>query len=312
MTDDATLFDRVVARTRPLVPDGAVGIALQTLDRLPIRNGTNVYDREWDVLVVLDGCRLDTYRNVIGHCDAISSVGSTSTTWMDRTFSASRDDEIARTAYVSANPYSHRLDPGRFGILDHVWRDLWNDDLGTIPPDPVTDHGISLARSGEFDRVICHYMQPHFPFVSSGEPAFGRLGRGVFELGDEDGRNVWRLVESGEVPVEAAIEAYEDNLRYVFEHVERLTANVDGTVAITADHGNAFGEWGMWGHRAHVPSSALRRVPWDVRQCEDSGEGSPETTPADPALEGVERSGDEDTVDEHVDDRLQALGYTTE
>jgi hypothetical protein len=291
------LLGRVVDAT----PQWAIAGGLDVVRRLPFRQGTPVYEREWDVLVVLDACRYDMYQRVVGDSDALLSVGSTSTEWMNGTFTDRYAEDVASTAYVSANPYSHKLDAELFGRLDHVWEAHWDDDLGTIPPEPVTDHGIAVARTGDYDRVICHYMQPHFPFIADGE-GFGRLGRGGFGLGEDDSVNVWDMVERGEVDAEAVIEAYDANLAYVFESVETLLDNVDGTVAITADHGNALGEWGMWGHRAYVPSMALKKVPWDVRAATDSGTYDPEFDPA----------ADTDRADEDVQDRLRALGYTEE
>lgn len=292
---------RVMAGVVDAVPQRAIAAGLEVVRRLPVRRGTNVYDRPWDVLVVLDGCRYDMYQEVVGPSDHLISVGSTSTEWMDHTFAEDRAGEVADTAYVSANPYSHRLDPARFGLLDHVWRDHWDDDLGTIPPGPVTDHGIAVARETDHSRVICHYMQPHFPFVAAGEPAFGRLGRGGFGLGEEPSRNVWHMLAAGEVDRDAVVEAFYDNLAFVFESVERLLANVEGTVAITADHGNALGEWGMYGHRAYVPSMALKKVPWDVRACTDAGAYEPDVSAAD-LDEATEASA-------AVADRLRSLGY---
>jgi hypothetical protein len=50
-------------------------------------------------------------------------------------------------------------------------------------------------------------------------------------IGDGDEEEIW--------------ESYIENLRYVLDHVEVLLENVDAEeVAISADHGNAKGEWG--------------------------------------------------------------------
>lgn len=238
------------------------------------------------------------YREVVGAGDSVLSVASTSTEWMDVTFDDTYTSETTETAYISANPFSHRLDESRFGLIDHVWQDHWDDDLGTIPANPVTDHGIAVARSGKFDRVILHYMQPHFPFI--GGTQFGHLGREAFEIGRGEGENVWRMVESGTVDSEEAIEAYYDNLRYVFGFVKTLIDNVDGQVVISADHANALGEWNMWGHRAYVPFHAVREVPWDERDCVDSESYEPDVRLADLT---------EDGTTEDVNDRLHSLGY---
>jgi hypothetical protein len=238
------------------------------------------------------------YQEVVGTGEPILSVASTSTEWMDVTFDDTYASEIAETAYVSANPYSQRLNKSKFGLINHVWRDHWDDSLGTIPADPVTDHGIAVARSGKFDRVILHYMQPHFPFI--GGTQFGHLGREAFNIGSGEGQNIWRMIESGTVDSEEAIEAYYDNLRYVFEFVKTLLENVDGQVVISADHANALGEWNMWGHRAYVPFRAVREVPWDKRDCVDS-----ETYEPDVGLDDLK----DDRTAEGVNDRLRSLGY---
>lgn len=294
-------FQRLLGRLVDATPQWAIASGLEVLRRLPFRQGKPVYEHEWDVLVILDACRYDMYQRIVGPSDSVMSVASTSTEWMRKTFADRYDEEVARTAYISANPYSHKLDADRFGLVDHVWQTHWDEALGTIPPEPVTDHGIAAARSGEFDRVILHYMQPHFPFIADGE-GFGRLARDGFDLGDGESVNVWHMVERGELDPDDVIEGYDANLKYVFESVETLLNNVDGTVAITADHGNALGEWGMWGHRAYVPSTALRKVPWDVRECTDDGNYEPEWS-----LDDVGR-----TADDAVQGRLQALGYTDE
>lgn len=85
-----------------------------------------------------------------------------------------------------------------------------------------------------------------------------------------------------------------------FESVKTILENIDGRVVISADHGNALGEWNMWGHRAYVPFRAVREVPWDERDCVDKETYEPEATLGD--LRDNETSG-------NVDDRLHSLGY---
>jgi hypothetical protein len=63
---------------------------------------------------------------------------------------------------------------------------------------------------------------------------------------------------------EVAFDRYEENLRIVLEAVADLLPRLDGTVVVTADHGEAFGEEGVWEHHieTHIPS--LVEVPWLV------------------------------------------------
>lgn len=72
----------------------------------PLMGGESVWDREWDILCILDGCRTDTFKKVYtGTCSSIRSVGSTSPEWIQNTF-----DEIpSGVAYISANPHSEKV-----------------------------------------------------------------------------------------------------------------------------------------------------------------------------------------------------------
>jgi hypothetical protein len=259
--------------------------------------GLNVYEREWDVLLILDACRYDMYERVVGPSEHVWSIGSASQEWLANTFTPEYRDEMARTAYVTGNPYSRSLlDAADFGLLDEVWTYAWDDERGTIPAPQIRDRTVTVARGGEYDRVIAHFMQPHLPFIG-GEHRMGRMDLDTFGDHDEPG-GVWRDAEFARVDDERLWAAYDDNLRYVFEAVETILESVDGRVVVTADHGNAAGEWGMWGHRSGVPHPKLRRVPWDVRQATDTGEFEPET---------YDRPSGDVTVD--TERRLADLGY---
>ena len=96
--------------------------------RLPY--GENVYDREWDVLVVLDACRPDALEAVVKNADGgvgfvenvgrMRSVGSCSSEWLENTFGPStREYAVAGTAMVTGNTWTDRyLDAGAFAALD--------------------------------------------------------------------------------------------------------------------------------------------------------------------------------------------------
>lgn len=266
--------------------------------------GTNVYDREWDILIILDGCRHDMYQELIRPCPGLTSVGTASTEWLANTFTEDRADEMSRTAYITGNGYSHQLDPDAFGLLDETWLYARDDERGTMPPGPLTDRAITAARSGEYDRIIVHYMQPHYPFLSgpvSGTTLDFQSGFGMGD-GPRDEIGIWKQISEGQRDPDPVIESYRANLDYVWPHVERVLNNVDGTVAISADHGNSLGEWGIWGHKVGIPTRGLVRVPWDVRECTDSKEYEPDT---------YSRSTRDDVADvsDAVTEHLADLGY---
>lgn len=277
----------------PLVAQGVVSTAtrLAGLDR----RGERIFDREWDVLVVLDACRYDMYERVIGGATPFTSCASTSKEWMAKNFSPEYSSVLAETAYITGNPYSRTLSDVEFGRLDETWRDCWDSDAGTILPGPLTDRAIRTARDGDFDRIIVHYMQPHYPFLGDDE-VMGAMS--LSSHGTSTTGNVWDDVALGNADPEDVIRAYEDNLRYVYERVQTLLENVNGKVVLTADHGNALGEYGLWGHPAHIPIDGLRTVPWDVYHCTDRETYTPT---ADQAHASVEETA--------VADHLSDLGY---
>lgn len=274
----------------------------QWYDRTSMLIGVPVYGQDWDVLVVLDACRPDTLEEVAGKYDFLPStvgttfsLGSSSWPWMARNFTAEFSSEMTETAYVVSNPFSDEyLSADEFQLLDEVWRYAWDDELGTIRARPVTERAIEVARSIGPERLIVHYMQPHFPSVPQ------HLGYAT-DL-DEWGTHwdsPWDDVREGKVDKSDLLDAYRANLEYVLDDVAILLRSIDAErVVISADHGNAFGEWGVWGH-PQEPLPVLRRVPWVVTQARDSGEYVPD----------AEYQQHRD-VDEGVkSERLRALGY---
>lgn len=280
--------------------DGAIGDFLR-------RNTANVYSRPWDVLVVLDGCRFDSLRDISEESefdifesrDAIRSVGAASSQWMKRTFTDKYRVATQKTAYVNGNPHSDfYLDAEDFLRLDNVWKTDWDDEIGTVRPGPITDQAIYVSRSISPDRLLVHYMQPHFPSIP--HPDLGSTMD--LEPGSPWQGNIWDRLQEGAVDQEDVAKAYRDNLRHVLRDVKRLLKNIDAErVVITSDHGNAFGEYGFYGHRA-TTIDPVRVVPWFKTSAEDLETTLPDRGSTDPEYSDQGRA---------VTERLNALGYQT-
>jgi hypothetical protein len=255
-------------------------------------SGTNIFDREWDLLLILDGCRADLLFEVaheyqfLTEINTIRSVGSATPEWIRHTFSSEYSHEIATARYITGNPFSDDLlEPTTFEKLDEVWRDVWDEERNTIPARPITDRVIRAVRSTDSDRIIAHYMQPHEPFLS-GTP---------LKVSGNQG-SLWMALREGEFDHELFWQAYCDNLRYVLDDVALLLNNVDvEKVVITSDHGNAFGEYGVYGHPKGYPLDCLREVPWV------------ETAATD--CEGYEPEIENQDGGDSVSQRLRDLGY---
>jgi len=271
--------------------------------------GTTAWDREWDVLIILDACRHDLFCEVAPEYDFlpddpdwIYSPACQSHEWMEHHFQGDYRHETARTALMSGNLLTNEdwIRPEFFGHLDEIWKHSWDDDLGTIPARPVTDASIDYWRNRrtatETDRMIAWYFQPHHPFID----ADWSEGWGQEKIGSPGERtSAWQQLKNGDLEKETVWEAYRDNLQYVLDDVELLLKNLDAErVVITSDHGNGAGEFGIYGHPPYVPHPVLKRVPWVELTATDAHTYEPDYEP--PAA---------DVSEEEVSERLEALGY---
>ena len=285
------------------------GFARRTCHGLGLDSaGTPVYEREWDVLVLLDTCRVDVlqevaeeYHFVPAKVPTFTSLGSTSWEWLHDNFVPAYADEIASTAYVTANAHTKRfgdeflVDSDAFNLLDEVWRYAWDNEFGGIQPRSVTDRAIRVARDYDPERLIVHYMQPHTPYRSLERFA----PEAARKLASDGEKTVWDLLQMNNLDYASVWSAYRDNLRWVLDEVDLLINNVDADrLVISSDHGEAFGEWGLYGHYRHVPIQVLKNVPWVELTAVDSGEYEPTVE-----SRSVEMSDDD------VEQRLNALGY---
>jgi hypothetical protein len=244
--------------------------------------GTNVLSREWDLMVVLDTCRYDALRTVAPEFDFIEavgrlqSVGSSTREWTANTFTRKYADEVAETTLVCGNKQvTSVLETGdalesslarrttnwdvctasEFEAVDAVAHYAPMDPFGGISlPRIITDRSVRVARDTDPTRLIVHYLPPHNPYRAAAlrenrplEPYEYRPFRHLRNGGDLE--PVW--------------ESYLAELRRVLDDVELLLNNVDANRAvITADHGELFGELGLYSHPTGVPHPALRGVPW--------------------------------------------------
>ena len=196
-----------------------------------------IFDDNWDTLIVLDACRYDLWEDVakgyafpqsINH-NYVHSPGSTSHEWMRENFSAEYKEIMAQTAYVTANPFSKNYaDESDFALVDEVWQYGWDDGIGIVPPQTVTDRAIDVIQSSPTPRTIVHYMQPHFPSLRHPE-----LGSRVNPKENNwINGSIWSKLEDGEVSKETVWDAYSDNLRDVLKSVELLLTNHDASKVI--------------------------------------------------------------------------------
>ena len=179
-----------------------------------------------------------------------------------------------------------------------VWKEGWDDDLATVPPDNMAEVLRDYSDlDSETDRTVLHYMQPHAPYLSRGKGRkLKQIQKGIRSQEDAEeakdsgvlgslsdairpkveGRldgselaqkaGLWLELDPTDVVKNgtrgAALALYEENLRIALESVADRVSELDGTVVVTADHGEAFGEDGVWEHHIETHIPPLMEVPW--------------------------------------------------
>ncbi|WP_440005438.1 hypothetical protein [Halomicrococcus sp. SG-WS-1] len=268
---------------------------------------TYIYDRDWDGMIVLDACRVDALTAVSSEYDFLPaeipsaySAGSMSDEWLSKNFTQKYVDAIQNTACITANPYAGKFSHGNYEVtaddfdtFAHLVDQYFDEDRGVTPPRPLTDTAVSLLRDRTPDRFLVHYMQPHLPY------------RDLQIESDEDDsfrESAWDKIISGELSSDTAWEYYLDTLRWVLDDVKILLSNVDADeVILTADHGECYGEWGVYGHSPNSRIPVLREVPWVSLSATDEETHKPKKV--------ADTVRDDEVGEESVDQTLRALGY---
>lgn len=267
-----------------------------------VNYGEGPFTADWDILILLDACRYDLFEefalnhsiaNKFESVDSRYSPASTSIEWMNKVYKKAPQSILEDIHLVSGNGFEpQELDLDKFGAVSPVW-EAHDSELKTIPPDRVTDAAIHAGRNTNCSRLIVHYMQPHAPFSH----CLGKYNSVNEKPGQGRSQNVWEGLRTGQFDHENVWQDYGENLRTALDEVERLVTNISGSTVISADHGNAIGQWGVYGHPGHAPIPSLKRVPWVRLEASDNETVFPEN----PVTTGVS--------DTDVEDHLRDLGY---
>jgi len=295
------------SRTAPFLS----GIEATVSSRFPV--GDNVLDKEWDLLIVLDTCRFDALKEAKQSGDFMSldsskikpyySVGGSTLEWTAQTFRESHYESANEIDYIAGNVLVEEVFDGRRtpeSIDDAAWSPTkWNTlskstlnkfvSVGSLRevtgpsrghkdrPHPsaqlVTDLTIEHGRQHSPERLIVHYIQPHYPYYTA------------VESGKREELDDWEVfpfnnLRFGEISKATVWDRYMTELNSALKAIDILLRNYDAErVAITADHGEAFGERHLgvpgYKHRVGMLHPKVRRVPWATTSATDTGERTP-------------------------------------
>ena len=234
------------------------------LTRKHTPDSTLVAEREWDFLFVLDACRWDTFCKVWGEeVPFIHSPGSCTAEWSEENFM--KGGNFGDTVVITSSPYMTPWffeSKGRqypFGECINQFLEGWDEELGTVLPSTMTDAVRTALPRLSGKRVIIHFIQPHVPWVRFVLDRPEILGK--FKT-LQSWEILWFMVMSQEISLTEAKAAYEDNLSMVLDEIASLIKDLKGKIVITSDHGNLFGEYGLFSHPAGVRVPELTKVPW--------------------------------------------------
>lgn len=294
----------------------AIDVLLRRLNPVLDRESEYVLDKEWDVLLILDGCRVDVLEEVADEYeflpeppfDTIWSAESYSEGWLKANFTGEQADlhseRMQNLTHITGNPFTEMFDGDEFAELDEVWEYGWDAEQGYMPPDGLTKNAIESYRDNPDGEMLVHYMQPHAPFVGESSTKY-TLTLDKFNNTEKmlESRTPWDLYRDSVISREQLWNAYLDTLRLGLNSVEYLLSEIDDekTVILSADHGNAMGEWGVYGHPPSVPVPSVREVPWVKADLSAVGEKD------ESELEEVSEFDEDEEVAR--EEQLESLGY---
>ncbi|SFK65466.1 hypothetical protein SAMN04487950_0412 [Halogranum rubrum] len=275
--------------------------------RIGADTSVDVMAEDWDSLVILDACRYDMMVDLAPsnwNVQSRRSPGSDSSEFIERSYVGR---ELHDVVYVTSNPHATNIPEGTFHAVEYLLDEFWDSDYQTVMPDTMVEQTLKSHQKYPNKRIISHWMQPHFPFISD----FGQKLRttGIGEKSNKaeysEAPHPWvALMEGEDIESDDVVRAYIENLREAMGPLRELIDKMPGKTIVTADHANLTGELTLpvplrtYGHPSNFHKKELVTIPWiefesDSRR--DIRSDEPQTTA--------------DLSDDVVSDRLESLGY---
>lgn len=268
--------------------------------------GVSIFERDWDNLIILDGCRYDLFENnstIRGDLQSVKSRGTNTVQFLTANFS---NRDLTDTVYITGNPQFKKIErelQTDLHAVVNVWDESkWNKEIGTVLPEKMTESAMEAAENYSRKRLVIHYNQPHVPFISE----FGTERFNMEEISSHP-LPFWQQPMTGDWSCtdEDIWRAYRENLIQALPYIKKILASLDGKTIVTSDHGNLIGEHVApiphveYGHPEKMYVPELLTVPWlEVEN------GSRKEIVAEESKNKVEQE-----VSTDISDRLQALGY---
>ncbi len=177
-----------------------------------------------------------------------------------------RSAAVVATLFVSSR---YGFDRGFDHFQDFGIRDRQENHLSLVDADHVFAHARHFVQAQDPGRPVflfLHVYDVHYGYDPP--PPFNEAFDRPPAWGDEKYRSYHtyqrRMIDAEQL--EHQVAQYDEEIRFVDHHFERLIDAFDQAgrevlVAVTADHGEEFGERGSWGH-GHTLYPEQLHVPW--------------------------------------------------
>jgi len=247
---------------------------------------SDILKEDWDILIILDACRYDTFIKCIDPYFAnvtrpVNSEASDTINWLYKHWSDKKRNDIL---YISGNTfiaskksvYSSYHAYKFFGKVVDTWMHGWDKESDTVMP--VSVYFDFLFNMNEYKRTIVHFLQPHAPYMFKVKKItpLGLVKRilpkeiqtFIFKnikkiISYKTRQKLYREADYKHKYTDDEIkEAYEENLKYVLPYVyDIIRKSKNKKIIITSDHAEYLGENGRYGHGGE-PTKLITTVPY--------------------------------------------------
>lgn len=262
--------------------------------------GTDIFDADWDNLIILDACRYDVFREraddlLPGQLERRTSRAATTSEFVRAHFANRKLHDVV---YVTGNSWILK-------IGDDIGADVFSVVNAKNDRDFdqhwITEEAVQAAEDHPDKRILVHFIPPHHPFV-------GPTAEEHLPSFEEQASDFFERVRRREldVPDDLLRIVYAENLDRVLPRVEELLDEFRGKTVVTADHGEHLGDRSSpipvkeYGHHGGLYSEPLVAVPWHVHVNGDRKD----IVEDEPLEDDIDRRSPEE-----IDHQLRALGY---
>lgn len=221
--------------------------------------GENIFDKDWDNLIILDSFRYDYFNQLCdleGKIEKKYSLGSSTPQFGHHNL---KNIDMKDTVYISGNGTIYNLkDEIDFNFFKFIYINGGNS-FGDkfLDAKIVSKYAREYSERYKNKRMVLHYVQPHSPyFTESGEELMEDVGLWRFPN---------RMLGHSHQDI---IYAYEQNCKYILNEIKKIVKYLSGKTVITSDHGHLLGEKlspipiRAYSHHVDLFEDELLEIPW--------------------------------------------------